>query len=344
MKRLKSRFSSFKTKWIASGRQKLLERHFRIILRHMTIIKLGNVALNLFEFLTRKTDIKSFPLYLKIEPTRFCHLRCPGCRHVVPGFSNRQMQMKLEDFKKIVDPISSTLLGISLSFYGEPMLCDDLIAMIEHASGKNVGTMFPTNLSIPLSNGQAEQLVRSGLDMMVVSLDGATSESYQSYRVGGNFNLILENVKKISDAKKKLHRSIPHIQWKFITFDHNKHETDYVRARYSEIGFDSYSIESDLAESVSKHATLYESYKKDLRDRKKGCFWLWQTMIIGWDGEVFPCCDLLQFDLGNAVTDDTKAIWKGKNYEDLRSEFAAKRNNEKMHPNCRGCIGLNDGS
>ncbi len=178
---MKNIFADSKMSWVGSGRKKLLDRHFRIITRHLTARKIRNILLNQLEFKLQKDRPKSFPVYMKIEPTRFCHLRCPYCPHSDPKYNKqftKTKQLKFNDFKKIVDPLSDTLLGISLSNYGEPLWCEDLTKMIEYANNKNVGTMFPTNLSVPLSDDKAEKLVRSGLDMIMVSLNGATQETY----------------------------------------------------------------------------------------------------------------------------------------------------------------------
>ena len=345
--KLKNGITRFRANWIGSGRQGLLKRHFRIILRHLTIKKVGNTFLNHVEFWLRRNRPISYPLYIKIEPTQFCHLRCPGCPHSDPAVRkqfNKKMQLKFEDFKELVDPLSDTLIGISLSNFGEPMWCEDLPKMIEYSNKKNIGTMFPTNLSVPLSEGQAEKLVKAGLDMIMVSLDGATKETYSVFRVGGNFDLVVENVRKLSDAKKKFNLSTPHIQWKFIVFDHNKHEVEYVKRNYLKMGFDSYSIESDWMDKTTLKTLYKKAYHKNLRNRKMPCFWLWHTMIISWDGEVLPCCNIgfdAGFDIGNAIKEGSKAIWKGKNYENLRSGFNRKEYGINMHPVCKRCIGLN---
>ena len=80
----------------------LIIRHFRVIVRHLTIKKLFNLLLNQAEFLLRLRKLRSYPVYIKIEPTRYCHPRCPGCIH--SKLKVGKYMLGFEDFKKVVDP------------------------------------------------------------------------------------------------------------------------------------------------------------------------------------------------------------------------------------------------
>ncbi|MDP2660056.1 MAG: SPASM domain-containing protein, partial [Dehalococcoidia bacterium] len=69
-----------------------------------------------------------------------------------------------------------------------------------------------------------------------------------------------------------------------------------------------------------------------------GCFWLWHAMVIGWDGEVFPCCLWAHFDIGNAIQTSSKEIWRGERYRGLRQGFASEASRSEMHPVCKRCM------
>ena len=334
---------SIMTNWYGSGRQLLVKRHSKIVLRHLTFKKLGNISLNLLEYAFRKNNLKSAPVYLKIETTHYCHLKCPGCRHS----STKETQMGFKDFKKIVDPFIDTLSGISFSHLGEPLWCCDLPKMMSYAHNNNIGTMFPSNLSIPISDIYAEELIRSGLDLIMVSLDGTIKETYNGYRRGGNFELVLENVKKLSDAKTRLDITYPDIQWKFTVFDHNKHEIDHVIKNYRYYGFDSYSIEHDRGNKKNITYKLRKSYENDRRRKHKACFWPWNVMIVAWDGDVQPCCwtykDHIKgyrTTIGNAIKNSSKDIWHGSNYSHFREGFNRHNYGARMYPVCKLCIGI----
>jgi radical SAM protein with 4Fe4S-binding SPASM domain len=316
-----------------------LFRHSFHIIRHLTLYKVFNIALNFFEKKYKIAMPISWPLYIKVEPTPLCHLRCLGCNHSNMYYKKQlstNMQIGLDDFKRIVAPLSPFLLGISLSKNGEPMLHKNISSLIEYAHKKNIAVSFPTNLSMPLNQSLIDELVKSGLDSMFVSLDGATEETYSKYRVGGNFERVLSNVRSIADAKQKYGVKRPKIIWKFIVFDHNKHELGKVKKLYKKLGFDDYELVQDLRSSKSK--ANRQKYNQHMRRSSKGCFWLWHTIIIGWDGEVFPCCINRSFSLGNAIKNDVRSIWRSEEYRVLRQGFSGK-DNPAMNAICRKCMG-----
>lgn len=310
-------------------------RHFQNMFPHLTFRKISNLLLNVIELKLKIISPRSLPPYIKIEATPLCQLRCPGCTLSKKQFQS-SMQITLEQFKRIVDDLSPTLLGISLSDNGEPLLHTDIVSLIEYAHSKNIAVSFPTNLSVNLNETSIERLVKSGLDSIFVSLDGATKETYNKYRVGGNFSLVLQNVRSLSEAKQRFGLRRPRIIWKFIIFDHNKHEVDIVRQKYRELGFDDYEFVPDIRD-LSEESR--KRYKASLRKKARGCFWLWHTMIIEWDGKVFPCCMKYNFDIGNAIEKGSKEIWRSEEYKLLRQGFSSKNNRSTMHPFCRKCLG-----
>jgi radical SAM protein with 4Fe4S-binding SPASM domain len=319
-------------------RREYLIRHLRTFLPHLTFIKIANLMLNVIERKLMISSPRSLPPYIKIEPTPLCRLRCPGCEQNKPYYKMQfrdSTPMSLEHFKRIVDPFSHTLLGISLSNSGEPLLHNDIASLIEYAHRKNIAVSFPTNLSVRLDDASIERLVKSGLDSLNVSLDGNTKETYEKYRIGGDFSLVIKNVKSISDTKRKFGLKRPRVIWKFIVLDHNKHEIGLLSKRYRELGFDGYEIVQDYRDAVVEEAKQALSAK--LRKTRQGCFWLWHTMIVGWDGEVFPCCKLEHFNIGNAIHRNSKEIWRSEAYKALRQGFSSDVN--KIHPICRECLG-----
>jgi Glycosyl transferase 4-like domain/Radical SAM superfamily len=159
------------------------------LLPYINVRKLFNLGLNVLELRFKIPSPFSLPPLLKIEPTPQCQLRCTGCWHKDVEFK-RQFTSKdtltLEDFRKILDPIAKTTLGISISFRGEPLLNKHLPALIRYAHDKRIATTLPTNLAMPMSADFARQSVNSGLDTLYISLDGASEETYRLYRVGGD--------------------------------------------------------------------------------------------------------------------------------------------------------------
>lgn len=328
------------------SRKDYIIRHLKNFLPYLTVYKVINLIINAFEKRFKIASPISLPPYLKIEPTPLCQLRCPGCEQSTENYKkqfSKDMQISLDEYKRIVDPLSRGLLGISLSVVGEPLLYKNISSLIEYAHNKKIAVSFPTNLSLKLDEASIDKLVKSRLDSLLVSLDGASEESYSKYRVGGNFELVLRNVRAIADAKQKYGFKRPKITWKFVIFDHNKHELDIVRKRHKEYGFDDFEFVPDAYSDESKENA--QRYNEDMRKSGKGCYWLWHAMIIRWDGEIYPCCRISEpFHLGNAIQDNVREIWRSKKYRALRKGFSGKGHQPDMNYICRYCLGYDSGS
>ena len=313
----------------------LIKRHLIPIKNHLTWRKIMNSIMNQIEYFLRRNRLLSFPLFLKIEPSRLCQLKCPGCSHNIHKsmLQNNKGFMSLDSFCKIVEPFTKTLIGISLSGTGEPMLNKDLISMIEYANSKNIGVNYPTNFSLQFSDNYLEKLVKSGLDKIMISMDGISGETYNLYRVGGDVELVKYNVKRLSEIKCNLKMKNPHIEWKFIVFEHNKHEVDKALKVYKEWGFDSISLENDNY-SEEARGQVRKHYKN-----KKVCFWPYSTMHFCWDGTVAPCCDRLRkWDIGIGISTNVKDIWNNTKYKRIRKGFTSNNGRKKMLSYCKACF------
>ena len=141
----------------------LFFRHYKIFFTYLSLKKVYNIFLCLIHCWLRLSKVASVPFYIKIESTRFCNLRCEGCIHGNPEYKKATIhqQLNLAGFKFIIDPIVDKLSGISFSYLGEPLFCDDIFSMVEYAHSKNIGTMFPSNMSVQLTEEQINQLVLS---------------------------------------------------------------------------------------------------------------------------------------------------------------------------------------
>jgi len=315
--------------------------HVRLLLRHITVRRAANVLLNQWEFFLRKEKLRSNPVFLKIDPSNRCQLRCPGCGQASADFRAslpKKGFLTLAEFKQLIDPIAHTTLGLSLSNLGEPLLNKEIASLIKYAHSKGIGVTISTNLSIQPQREFLKQIVASGLDKLLVSLDGASSATYKQYRIGGEYEWVTANVKMLADLKRELNSSTPEIFWKFIVFDHNRHEVSRVPAQYKEMGFDAYRIDTD------RYAGEVVSFKKSRYAKKKNCFWPYSTMVIDADGTLNPCCSFAgtKWELGDVLaTTDVRELWNSDIYQELRRGFSRKNYGAAMHPVCRTCFGGN---
>lgn len=311
---------------------------------YLTIPKATNLLLNIVEMKNRSADTRSLPPYIKIEPSPVCQLKCPACKSSkVNSLLAKQfpdsVYLTLDNFKKILDPLSHTLLGISMSYDGEPLLASNIISLIEYAHSKNVAVHFPSNMSVELDINKIDGIVKSGLDSILISLDGASEETYKQYRVGGQFHTILKNVKALSEAKQKFGLRRPRLIWKFIIFKHNQHEVPLVQKIYSSLGFDDYEIVLDV-KNKNRKKLMHNGL--DYTATKKSCFWLWHTMVICWNGDIQPCCIRKHDNIGNAIAQNSDGIWHGEIYRALREGFSKRGYGEKMNIVCSKCMGISN--
>ena len=129
---------------------------------YLTPRKIANVLVNLAECRLARPQPQSIPPFIKIEATPLCHLTCSGCVHRSKAYKktlSRTMQLSGETVSRIIDPIARDLIRVSLSYSGEPLLNRDLPEIVAHIHGRGIYTSFASNLSIPLSDAQAESFV-----------------------------------------------------------------------------------------------------------------------------------------------------------------------------------------
>ena len=288
------------------------------------------------------------PFSLSIEPTTSCNLRCPECPSGLRAFTRPTGMLKTDFFRNTIDQLHRDLTYLVFYFQGEPYLNPDFLEMVKYASDKKIYTATSTNAHY-LNDENAKRTVQSGLDRLIISIDGTTQDVYQQYRVGGKLEKVLEGAQNIVRWKKELKSTTPFIIFQFLVVKPNEHQIDEVQKLGKEIGVDAvwlktaqvYDYENDpnqLIPTIDK----YSRYKKTTTGtRFKGrmanhCWRLWQDPVITWDGLVAPCC----FDkdathrLGDLKATSFKEIWRSPAYQSFRQQLWKGRNNIDICANC----------
>lgn len=290
-----------------------------------------------------------YPVSISFEPTTSCNLRCPECPSGLRQFSRPTGMLQNDFFRRTIDEIHKELLYLIFYFQGEPYLNPDFLEMVKYASDKKIYTATSTNAHY-LTDAVAKKTVESGLDRLIISIDGTTQDVYQKYRVGGNLEKVLEGAKNIMKWKKELKSKTPFVFFQFLVVKPNEHQIEDIKRLAKEVGVDEvrfktaqvYEYETDpnnLIPTIDK----YSRYKKmsngtyiaknKLANR---CWKLQHANVITWDGLVVPCC----FDkdathqLGNLKTQSFKEIWHNDNYKQFRNELIKSRKNIDICANC----------
>ena len=198
---------------------------------------------------------------------------------------------------------------------------------------KKIYTATSTNAHY-LNDANAKRTIESGLDRLIISIDGTTQETYQQYRKGGKLEKVLEGARNIVKWKKQLNSKTPFVVFQFLVVKHNEHQVDDVKELAKEIGVDDvwfktaqiYDYENDPNDLIPTIDKFSRYRKTDDGTVFKGklsnhCWRLWHDPVITWDGLVAPCCfdKDAQHQLGNLREKSFKEIWKNGEYTRFRS-------------------------
>lgn len=291
---------------------------------------------------------RGLPLSLSFEPTTACNLRCPECPSGLRSFTRPTGMMQEALFKKIIDELQDTLLYLLFYFQGEPFLHPRLLELIQYASQRNIYTATSTNAHF-LHEEQARQAVASGLDRLIISIDGTTQDTYQQYRVGGQLEKVLAGTKNIIRWKKELSSKTPHVIFQFLVVRPNEHQIADVKALARQLGVDEVLLKTAQIydyQQGSPLIPLQEQYARYQRQKDgtyaiknpllNHCWKMWHSCVITWDGQVVPCCfdKDAQHSLGNITQKSFREVWHGAAYHQFRKQLLQSRNQIDICQNC----------
>ncbi len=249
--------------------------------------------------------------------------------------------------KKVIDELHTTLAYITFYFQGEPYLNKNFLEYVKYASEKKIYTATSTNAHY-LDEETAKKTVLSGLDRLIISIDGVDQESYAKYRVGGNLEKVISGTKNIVAWKKKMNSSTPHIIWQFIVFRHNENQIDQIKLLGNEIGVDEVAIKTAQIYDFEQGNELIPQNEKYSRYSAAGityriknkllnhCWRMWQGCVITWDGKIVPCCFDKDgsYQLGGLIETSFRSIWKGDKYNNFRRLIQKSRKEVEICANC----------
>lgn len=185
--------------------------------------------------ITQKPIQWGMPVSISFEPTTSCNLRCPECPSGLRAFTRPTGMLQQDFFRKTIDEIHRELLYLIFYFQGEPYLNPAFLDMVKYAGDKGIYTATSTNAHY-LTSENARKTVESGLDRLIISIDGTTQDVYEQYRVGGNLNKVIEGAKQIVHWKKELNSKKPFIFFQFLVVKPNEHQIEAIQQLAAEIG------------------------------------------------------------------------------------------------------------
>jgi MoaA/NifB/PqqE/SkfB family radical SAM enzyme len=283
----------------------------------------------------RRDRLLSMPYRYTIDPINVCNLRCPLCPTGLGILKRDRGLISLEDFKRLVDQIAPWAYLLELYNWGEPFLHPDIFEMIRYAHDHKIVVRLSSNLN-HFDEQLAVKTVQSGLDAIIVSIDGATEETYQRYRRRGKLETVLRNLHYLLEARKTCRATNPLITVRLLVNRYNEREIPVLRQMVLGMGvdvftvgdlfIDTFSVEQRqewLPSDARNSSYQYES-KDDAIQNVWHCSDLWESMTINWDGGVAPCCWIhnAAHDFANAFEQSIRQIWNGDAYLSARRAFA----------------------
>ena len=192
--------------------------------------------------------------------------------------------------------------------------------------------------------------MESGLDRLIISIDGTTQEVYEQYRVGGRLDKVLEGARNIVKWKKQLNSKKPFVFFQFLVVRPNEHQLEDIRQLAKEIGVDEVRFKTAQVYDYTNDPNglipvneRYSRYRKQADGRTvfknsldNHCWRLWHATVITWDGLVVPCCfdKDAEHPLGDLKGKSFKEIWHDKRYVEFRKQVLGSRKNIDICANC----------
>ena len=322
------------------------------IIRHLSLSRVWNLVLLRSSYYlsrsTRKAKQWGLPFSLSIEPTTACNLGCPECPSGLKQFTRPTGKLDLHLHRKMLSQVKNSVFYINYYFQGEPFLHPQFLELIKDAKKERIYTSTSTNGHF-IDSKKAAEIIDSGLDRLIISIDGLTQETYENYRVHGELSKVISATKHLLAAKKESGSSTPHLIFQFLAVQPNEHEIPTVFSLGKEMGIDEVRIKTAQlydfknGNPLMPHDESYSRYKLQADGTyalkfKTGnhCWRMWSGSVLTWDGKVVPCC----FDkdarhvLGSIEQADFKEVWRDQRYQAFRQAILTDRSKISICQNC----------
>lgn len=286
------------------------------------------------------------PFSISIEPTTACNLGCPECPSGLKKFSRPTGKLQLEMNKKIIDELKEDLLYITYYFQGEPFINRQFLDMVRYANQNKIYTATSTNAHF-LAPKTCEEIIDSGLNKMIISVDGLDQKSYETYRIGGSLNKVVQGMKNLHQAIEERGKG-PHVIVQFLVFKSNEHQLPELKSwmrqfkgfelRIKTAQFYEFEDGNELMpenEKYSRYKKIGEKFKID-NELDNSCWRLWSSCVFTWDGKLVPCC----FDkdaehiAGDLSIENFDQIWNGEALNQFRKTVFTDRSQIEICKNC----------
>jgi len=259
--------------------------------------------------------VTRFPTHLDIELSDACNLRCIMCIQGIEDGVKGAGHMDTAFAKRMIDQGAARgLKSIKVNWRGESALHRDLGEIIRYAKSRRILDVQLNTNGIPYTAERIREIILAGLDRVIVSMDGATKETYERIRVRASYEKLRENVILFRKIRDELGRVKPFIRIQMVRMKDNAHEVDQFFEMWKPY------VDDIRISDVSNRGQGDVSVGDQVPVGRAVCPQPWQRMIIARDGRVLPCCSdwHMEWVIGDARKQDLTEIWRGGAMAELR--------------------------
>ncbi len=288
------------------------------------------------------------PLGISVEPTNLCNLKCKECPTGMEILKRPKGHIDNDLAKKLLSELSPKLTTVIFYFQGEPFINKDVYELINFASEKKV-------YSITSSNGHyftrenVQKIINSGLDKLIISMDGTTQEIYEKYRVTGSLEKVIDGIKLLVSEKQIEKSKLPKLVLQFLVTAKNEHQVNDAKKIAKELNVDQISFKTAQIYDFKNGNPLipkndkYSRYKEQkdgsyqIKSKLKNrCWRMWSQPVVTSTGDVVPCCfdKDANYKIGNLNDNNFKEIWQSEKYQNFRKMVFKDRKSIDI---CRNC-------
>ena len=302
------------------------------------------------------------PTSIDVEPIDTCNFACDHCQ--VTHWTRKTTRLTTERFISILRQLPM-LRQIKLQGMGEPLLNRHLIEMLERGEmGRAIfvvtnGSVYTENIAQKFSSLRGTTII--------ISMDGATAETFEAIRVNGNFQKVVDNV---ADMVRRRRGVWPGIELRSVVTLRNAHELPDLVRLAKRLGVDKLTATTLLTDwgkegmkgliapiDVSRgHPRVDQSIREATEvaaeiemplnvehgqrySKANRCPWPWQSSYIAANGDVVPCCQIADSSvvkMGNVFDEPFADVWNDDKYRELRRRIA----DDDIPHYCRSCYGM----
>jgi radical SAM protein with 4Fe4S-binding SPASM domain len=339
----------------------------------MTMKSKIRMAANGMQAFLKFKKVFSAPVHVQIEHTTFCNLRCPQCPRE-EYLTGPPKHMKFDDYKKIVTFLSPR--AITLNGLGEGLCHPDVFSMIAYAKERGIAINTTTNATA-LPRDYLENLFSCRLDLLNISVDAATPDTYRAVRGSDSFGRVLDAVKAVTGRKKDRGILTPEIRLCFVIQNANVHEMalfyDLARevgadsilfqvfSQFTERskgcmdGFDIGALEKNMAEVRQRQrrfrkpftnidklehklAAIKKHYLRQPVPALRKCIMPWISLYVSVEGDVRPCCSFSSTRYTMGNIFDARPVLEMYNSTKYQAFRTALQKGVAVHPLCGQCL------